>query len=51
MKSNGARLEIVFPGLTAGVFSGRLQFDVFKGTNLIRQVVIAKTDRDNVAYR
>jgi hypothetical protein len=51
VKTNGARLEISFPGLTAGVFAGRLQFDVFKGTNMIRQAVIAKTDRDNVAYK
>ncbi|HKB10873.1 MAG TPA: hypothetical protein VKD69_09465 [Vicinamibacterales bacterium] len=51
VKTNGARLEITFPGVTLGVFAGRLQFDVFKGSNLIRQVVIAKTDRDNVAYK
>ena len=29
--------------MTLGVFDGRLQYDVFKGSNLIRQVVIAKT--------
>ncbi len=51
VKTNGGRLEISFPGLTLGVFAGRLQFDVFKGTNLIRQVVIAKTDRPSVAYK
>ena len=51
VKTNGARLEIAFPGVTAGVFTGRLQYDVFKGTNLIRQVVIAKTDLSSVAYK
>ena len=51
VKTNGARLGITFPGVTLGVFAGRLQYDVFKGSNLVRQVVIAKTDRDNVAYK
>ena len=51
MKSNGARLEITFPGVTLGVFAGRLQYHVFKGSNLIRQVVIAKTDQQSVAYK
>jgi len=51
VKTSGARLEISFPGVDLGVFAGRLQFDVFKGTNLIRQVVIAKTDRQSVAYK
>jgi hypothetical protein len=51
VKTDGGRLEITFPGVTAGIFAGRLQYDVFKGTNLIRQVVIARTDRDNVAFK
>ena len=51
VKSSGARLEIMFPGVTAGVFAGRLQYNVFKGTNLIRQVVIAKTEQQSVAYK
>ena len=51
VKTNGARLEISFPGVTLGVFEGRLQYDVFLGSNLIRQVVIAKTERDSVAYK
>ena len=33
--TNGARLEVAFPGVQLGVFSGRLQFTVYKGTNLI----------------
>lgn len=52
VKTNGARLEISFPGVTAGVFTtGHLQYDVFKGSNLIRQVLVAKTDRPSVAYK
>ena len=51
VKTNGGRLEITFPGVTLGVFEGRLQYDVFKGSNLIRQVVIARTERASVAYK
>ena len=41
--TDGARIDIVFPGVSLGVFEGRLQFTVYKGTNLIRQEVIAST--------
>ena len=51
VKTNGGRIEISFPGVTLGVFEGKLQYDVFKGSNLIRQVVIAKTERGSVAYK
>jgi hypothetical protein len=51
VKTNGARLEISFPGLELGVFSGRLQYTVYKGTNLIRQEAVAKTDQRAVAYK
>lgn len=52
VKTNGARLEISFPGVTAGVFTtGHLQYDVFKGSNLIRQVLVAKTDQPSVAFK
>ena len=51
VKSNGGRLEVSFPGVELGVFAGRLQYDVFKGSNLIRQVVIAKTDVQSVAFK
>ncbi|MDA2938957.1 hypothetical protein MYX75_11935, partial [Acidobacteria bacterium AH-259-A15] len=40
-----------FPGVEAGIFSGRLQYDVFRGSNLIRQVVIAKTDHPSAAFK
>ena len=51
VRTNGARLEITFPGVEAGIFSGRLQFDVFKGTNLIRQMLMAQTDRTSAAFK
>ena len=49
--TNGSRIEISFPGVSAGIFTGRLQYDVFKGVSLIRQVVIAKTDLPSVAFK
>jgi len=51
VKTTGARLEILFPGVELGVFSGRLQYDVYRGSNLVRQAVFATTQRDNVAYK
>lgn len=51
VKTNGARLEILFPGVRLGVFEGWLQYTVYAGTNLIRQEVIAKTEKPSVAYK
>jgi hypothetical protein len=51
VRTNGARLEISFPGVQLGVFAGRLQFTVYKGANLIRQEIIAKTEEPSVAYK
>ena len=51
VKTNGARLEVTFPGVELGVFAGRLQYTVYKGTNLIRQEVVAMTDEPSVAYK
>ena len=50
VKTDGARLEISFPGLTMGSFSGGLRFTVYRGTNLLRLEAIAKTDEPSVAY-
>ena len=49
--TNGARIEVSFPGVKLGVFDGRLQYTVYKGTNLIRQEIIAKTSEPSVAYK
>ena len=51
VKTNGGRLEVTFPGVQLGPFAGSLQFSVYKGTNLIRQEIIAQTDRPSVAYK
>jgi hypothetical protein len=51
VKTDGARLEVAFPGLEMGIFSGRLQYTVYRGTNLLRQEAIAKTEEPSVAYK
>ena len=51
VKTNGVRIEISFPGVQLGVFTGRLQYTVYKGTNLIKQEVIASTQEPSVAYK
>src|SRR5262245_38502210 len=51
VRTNGARLEIVFPGVEAGVFAGTLQYSIFRGSNLIQQEILAKTSEPWVAYK
>jgi hypothetical protein len=51
VRTNGARLEVSFPGVQLGVFSGALQYSIFKGTNLIQLELLASTTRDWVAYK
>jgi hypothetical protein len=51
VRTDGARLEVTFPGLTMGIFAGNLRFTVYRGTNLLRQEAIAKTDEKSVAYK
>jgi hypothetical protein len=48
--SNGARVSVIFDGLTLGLFSGDVAFTAYKGSNLLRQEAIAKTDEPSVAY-
>jgi len=50
VKTDGTRLEVSFPGLSLGIFSGRLQFTVYLGANLLRQEAIVKTEEPSVAY-
>ena len=50
VRTNGARIEVEFPGLELGVFSGRLRYTIYRGSNLLRQEAIAKTDEPSVAY-
>jgi len=51
VNTNGNRLEISFPGVELGLFAGRLQFTVYKGTSLVRLEVIARTSAESVAYK
>ena len=51
VKTDGARIEVVFPGFDGGIFSGSLQYTVYRGTNLLRQEAIAKTNEPSVAYK
>src|SRR5262249_11064391 len=50
VRTDGARLEVSFPGLMMGSFSRRVQFTVYRGTNLVRLEAIARTDEPSVAY-
>ena len=51
VKRNGGRLEASFSGLELGVFTGALQFTVYKGTSLIRMEAVASTTERGVAYK
>jgi len=51
VRTDGGRIEVTFPGLSMGLFAGKLQYTVYKGTNLLRQEAIAKTDAPSVAYK
>jgi hypothetical protein len=51
VKSDGARLEITFPGLSMGIFAGRLQYTIYRDSNLVRQEAIAQTNEPSVAYK
>ena len=51
IKTEGTRLKVTFPGLKMGLFSGRLQFTVYRGSNLLRQEAIARTEQPSVAYK
>ena len=51
VKTNGGRIEVSFSGVQLGVFAGRLEYQIYKGSNLIRQAIVAKTDEPAVAYK
>ena len=50
VKTDGTRLMVTFPGVNLGMFAGQLQYTVYKGSNLIQQAVLAKTEQKFVAY-
>ena len=51
VRTDGSRIEVSFDGLSMGMFAGSLQYTVYRGTNLIRQEAIVKTEDPSVAYR
>jgi hypothetical protein len=51
VKTDGAALEVDFPGLTMGIFAGGLRFTMYRGTNLVRMDAVAKTNEEWVAYK
>jgi hypothetical protein len=42
---------VTFPGVTAGSFTGSLQYTLWRGTNLIRMEFVARTAEPWVAYK
>jgi hypothetical protein len=51
LRTDGASLDVSFPGLTIGIFAGELRFTVYRGTNLVRMDAVAKTSEPWVAYK
>jgi len=49
--TDGASLEVTFPGLTMGIFAGDLRFTMYRGTNLLRMDAVAKTNEEWIAYK
>src|SRR5579859_343725 len=50
VNTEGARMAVTFSGFEMGIFSGELQYTVYRGSNLLRQEAIAKTNEPSVAY-
>ncbi len=50
VSTEGARLSVTFSGLDMGIFSGELKYTVYRGSNLLRQEAIAKTNEPSVAF-
>ena len=48
--TEGNQLSVTFDGLKLGIFAGDLRFIAYKGTNLLRQEAVAKTQEPSVAY-
>lgn len=51
VKSDGAEVQVTFPGLSMGIFSGELRFTAYRGTNLLRMDALAKTEAEWIAYK
>jgi hypothetical protein len=51
VKTDGAALEVTFPGLSMGIFSGDLRFTSYRGSSLLRMEALAKTSEEWIAYK
>ena len=51
VSTDGARVEVDFPGMTLRGFSGGLRFTVYRGTNLVRVEAVVVTEAPSVAYK
>jgi hypothetical protein len=52
VKTDGARLEVTFPGAELGLFTGGgFEVTVYRGTNLIRMQATGSTTEPSVAYK
>src|SRR5439155_15802041 len=51
VKTDGGSLEVTFPGLSMGIFSGSLRFTAYRGANLLRMDALAKTNDEWIAYK
>lgn len=51
VRSEANRLEVSFSGAELGPFAGRLQYTVYKGSNLLKQEIVASTQETTVAYK
>lgn len=50
VNTDGDRMSVTFDGLRMGIFAGQVAFTAYKGSNLLRQEAIAKTELPSVAY-
>ena len=51
VRTDGARIVVTFPGVQAGLFTGHLEYTVYRGSNLIQQTLVASTTAPSVAYK
>jgi hypothetical protein len=51
VRTDGASLEVTFPGLSMGIFSGSLRFIAYRGCGLLRMDALASTAEPWVAYK
>jgi hypothetical protein len=50
LQSDGDQLSVQFDGLSLGLFAGDVKFTAYKGSNLLRQEAVVKTESPDVAF-